>query len=267
MAGDYRWLAFGCTHAPITDEKAWLWIVKQIDDYQPDFIIHLGDFLEGKAASRWDKDPRHKWRLNDEFNAFGEQVNQINLVAPKSKKFLLYGNHDSNLLHEFHRLDDDAKGLALERWERMQHEELKGWTLPCSCYGHDQYFRLGQITFQHGGNTGKAQTQSHLFKQAVEYGVPFGLHVSAHTHAPVSPKQFQHLDIHLPYWVANVGTLADWDQMHYMNRASRSLWGRGLVRGTVSKGSVDQRCAAYARPQWTAELLVHSYASRNRFAA
>ena len=265
MAESYRWLAFGCTHAPITDEKAWLWLIKQIDDYQPDFIVHLGDFLEGKAASRWDKDPRHKWRLNDEFNAFAEQVRDLNIVAPRAKKVLLYGNHDSNLLHEFHRLDDDAKGLAQERWEQIQREELNGWAIPCSHYGHDQYFRLGQITFQHGGNTGKARTNSHLYKQAIAYGVPFGLHVSAHTHAPVPVEQMQWLDQPLPYWVANTGTLADWDQMFYMNRASRSLWGRALVRGTVSRPSVDQYKSFYKEPQWTAELLVHSWASRNRF--
>ena len=265
MAGDYRFITYGCAHSPIVHPGAWRWLLKEIDDYQPDFVIDLGDFLEGKAASRWDKDPRHKWRLNDEFNCFAERATQINIVAPKAKKVLIYGNHDSNLLHEFHRLDEDAKGLVAERWERLQNEELKGWSIPCSHYGHDQYFRLGQITFQHGGNTGKAQTQSHLFKQAVEYGVPFGLHVSAHTHAPVAPKQFQHLDIHLPYWVANVGTLADWDQMFYMNRASRALWGRGMVRGTVSRSSVDKSESAFTKPKWTAELLVHSWASRNRF--
>jgi predicted phosphodiesterase len=265
MPEPYKWLAFGCTHAPITDEKAWLWLIKHIDEYQPDFIIHLGDFLEGKAASRWDKDPRHKWRLNDEFNAFGEQVTQINLVAPKAKKILLYGNHDSNLLHEFFRMDDDAKGLAVERWERMQNEELKDWKIPCSHYGHSQYFRLGQVTFQHGGNTGAAHTDNHLTVQSIEYGVPFGLHVSAHTHAPVAPKQGRLGQAWLPYWVANTGTLVDWEHSYFMERKSKASWGKGLIRGTVSRPSVDQYKSFYKEPQWTAELLVHSWESRNRF--
>jgi hypothetical protein len=99
----------------------------------------------------------------------------------------------------------------------------------------------------------------------VEYGVPFGLHVSAHTHAPVAVTQGELSKYYLPYWVANVGTGMDWEQAGYMERASKHKWGRGLVRGTVSRASVTQYKSLYKSPQWEAELLVHSYASRNRF--
>jgi hypothetical protein len=52
--------------------------------------------------------------------------------------------------------------------------------------------------------------------------------------------------------------------MFYMDRASKSLWSRGLVRGTVSKHSATKHNSAYTKPQWTAETLFHSFAG-NKF--
>jgi hypothetical protein len=64
--------------------------------------------------------------------------------------------------------------------------------------------------------------------------------------------------------VAYVGTGMDWKQANYMERASKAQWGRGLVRGTVGKYSVNKRESWFGTRHWTAELLVHSWASKNR---
>jgi predicted phosphodiesterase len=263
MAEPYKWLAFGCTHAPITDEKYWLWLLKQIDDYQPDFLIHLGDALEATGASRWEVKENQNPCVLHEFHVFEEQVKNLNTVAPKAKKVFIYGNHDSNLLHE-ERVPKGMRKMVQHYWSEIQDGVMKDWHFPCHTYAHDQFYRLGQITFQHGGNTGTAHTDNHLFTQAVEYGVPNGLHVSAHTHAPVAPKQARLGGSWLPYMVANVGTGMDWKQANYMERASKAQWGRALVRGTVGKYSVNKRESWFGTRHWTAELLVHSWASKNR---
>lgn len=258
-----RWIAFGCTHQPIAHKGFQEWKLKQIEEFKPDFVIELGDMFEGLAASRWGKHPDHKWMVTDEFDAVESYIEAINQVAPDAKKIFLFGNHDSNLLHEPHRVTDDTRALINLRWFQLLDGALSSWKIPTKAYAHDAKFRLGQITFQHGGNTGKAQTLSHLHKQGIEYGVPYGLHVSAHTHAPVAVTQMQWLDQPLPYWVANVGTGADWEQMHYMNRASRGLWGRAIVRGEVSPRSTNSN-SAYTAPQWSAETVFHSFANQNR---
>lgn len=260
MAEAYKWLAFGCTHAPITDEKYWLWLINQIDEFRPDFLIHLGDALEATGASRWEVKENQDPCILNEFVVFSEQVKNLNLIAPKAKKIFLYGNHDSNLLHE-ERVPKGMRKLVQHYWSEIQDGVMKDWVFPCAKYGHRQYFRLGQITFQHGGNTGKARTNSHLYKQAIAYGVPNGLHVSAHTHAPIEVEQMQWLDQPSPYWIANVGTGMDWEKAGYMERASQELWGGALVRGTVSRNSVDKREGWFAKPQWSAETVIFSKAS------
>jgi hypothetical protein len=261
---DLKWLAFGCTHAPITHQGYWEWLLDNIAEFQPDYLIHLGDGLEAQIASRWGKDPRHDWKLSDELREFESQIGILNALVPKAKKVFLYGNHDSNLLHGHDRLNEETQALVAEKWEQIRNGVMSDWLIPNDYYRHESYWRLGQITFQHGCNTGKAQIHSHLHKQGVQYGVPYGLHVSAHTHSAVAVHQMVWLDQPMPYWVANVGTGADWDRMFYMDRASKSLWSRGLVRGTVSKHSATKCNSAYTKPQWTAETLFHSFAG-NKF--
>jgi len=264
---DYKFLAYGCPHEPITHKDYREWLFKNIEDYQPDYIVNLGDWFEGLGGKKWDKHPSETWLILNEFDAVRKHAQRLNEICPNAKKVFIFGNHDSNLLHEPHRMDDETRAFVSREWFNMLETDLKGWIIPCKQYAHNEFFRLGQITFQHGCNTGRGQANTHLAKQAIAYGVPYGLHVSAHTHAPAPVTQIRFLDIHTPYWFANVGTGADWEKMHYMNRASKDLWGRGLLRGTVSRRSVDQRKAFYSSPQWQAELLVHSYASANRFIA
>ena len=181
-----------------------------------------------------------------------------------AKKVFIWGNHDSNLLHENGRMLEDIRAAVTKEWGALRDGILKDWKIVGNCYSHDSVFRLGQVTFQHGCVTGKSQNLSHLHKQGVQYGVPHGLHVSAHTHSAVAVSQMQWLDQPMPYYVANTGTGADWEKMYYMNRASKALWSRGLVRGTVSESAVRNNDHHFASPQWTAETLFHSHASQHK---
>lgn len=257
-------MSFGCEHYPINCPEFEEWKLAQIERHKPNFIVLHGDMFDGLAATRWDKHPKQDWTVAKEFEKVSAYIDKINKAAPKAKKVFLYGNHDSNLFHEPNRMDENLRALILMNWHQIQTGKMADWVFPTERYKHNAYYRIGQITFQHGGNTGKAQTHSHLHKQGVEYGVPYGLHISAHTHAPVEVSQMRWLDQYLPYWVANVGTGADWDQMFYMDRSSMSLWGRAIVLFEVSKNSALKSNSAYTKPQWSAETIFHSFANGNR---
>jgi hypothetical protein len=132
--------------------------------------------------------------------------------------------------------------------------QLKGWKI--IPYGHDKKFQLGQITFQHGCQTNVNAGRD----QAMLYGVPYGLHVSAHTHRPVPPEL-----IMLPGQVpcfgmhhANVGTGADWEKMNYIQRSKHATWGRAVL---IFEVNCKQRRSMFASKQWRADLLIHSMAN------
>lgn len=261
-----KWLAFGCIHAPITHEGYWDWLLKQVNDFQPDIIVNLGDWFEGKAAKRWPEHPSETWDLAHEFKQVARQAAEINEIAPNSARYWLFGNHCDNVFNEPHRLHKDVQPLVRD-WQAINPygiaDALKDWKVTAK-YGHDIKLRLGPLTFQHGCQTGKGIPQSHLKDQAYAYARPFGLHVSAHTHEPVPVTQCRERSCWLPYWYANVGTGADWDRMHYMDRLSKQAWGRGCVLGEVNPDTIKHRRAAFSSREWDAETRVHSYFAESR---
>ncbi|RYG40214.1 hypothetical protein EON79_22995, partial [bacterium] len=250
-------------HAPTTHPGYWQWALQKISEFDPHILVNGGDWFEGLAASRWPKTPEQDWFVRKEFVTVSEQADDLAQAAPNAKKYWQRGNHDSNLLDEPHRLTDEMKAYVGELRNDLFTGPLKSWTVGGK-YGHDEKLRLGPITFQHGCATGRGIPESHLKDQAYAYCVPWGLHLSVHTHAPVPVTQARERSSWLPYWFANAGTGMDWSKAHYMERASKEAWGRGLVLFEVNEASVKNRKPHYAAREWSCELLTHSFASQNR---
>jgi len=253
-----RILNFTDNHAPLTHKPWWDWVLAQIEDFKPDWIVNTGDWLEGKPSKRFAHHSDETWSALDEIRALCEQAEAVNRVAPDAKKVWLWGNHDDNALGDLpERVPDDLKPLM--NWRNIRGTEaLEQWAIH-ETYSHEYRYRLGPIVFQHGCEVSKDGLRS-LKDQAYQYGVPNGLHVSGHTHKPVPVTRCEERSISLPYWVVNAGTGADWERMHYMDRCSKQKWGRGCVLIETTEASVRDSKSAYAKPQWSAELRVHSMA-------
>lgn len=252
-----KFLAFSCQHQPTTHVGYQEWLLEQIRVHKPDVIVNLGDWYEGLAASRWPKHPTQVWTLFDEHRAVAKQAREINEVAPTAKRWWLYGNHDSNLFNEPHRIPEDLKPAV--QWRAMPEicKPLFEWDV-LDVYSHRSKRRLGPVTFQHGTDLQQSAEKDNSY----HYGTPFGLYVAGHTHRPLRVTQCRERKALLPYWYANVGCGMDFEKAaHYMNRASMNLWGRACIIGDCA--GADQRRTAYASRQWDAEVLVHSMSNPN----
>lgn len=243
-------LAFGCTHLPIHSEQFRQWRLEQIREYNPDYVVNLGDWIECKFGSRWPSD--HKFDARREFHALKADAEDIRNAASKAKLVWVHGNHCDNW-NQPGRLPEDLRTLVGEYQELLLPEVMSDWIhVP---YGHDQFYRIGQVTFQHGCQTNVNAERD----QSLLFGVPYGLHVSAHTHRPVditAVKVNQHHIFGMYY--CNVGTGADWNQMHYMDRLNKENWGRAIVKIEAN----DQPGKHYyAKRNWEAEFIRHSVKS------
>lgn len=237
-------IAFGCTHMPISDPKTVAWRSAQVEEYQPEVIVHLGDWLDADAASRWPNE--HDWTLKDEYRAVADDMRHLQKLVPKAKRVWLLGNHDDNLRAP-NRIPKKLREVC--SWEQdpdMQAAITDGdWKIVP--YSHRAMYRIGQVTFQHGAQTNLNAERD----QCLLYGVQHGLHVSAHLHRPreitrvVLPGK-----VPLPYWYANVGCEADWSKMEYVQRASIALWGSGLMKLRINAA---QRRSSFASVQWAAD--------------
>lgn len=255
----FRVVAYGCSHEPICHPGYFQWLLKTIEEVKPHYIYNLGDLYEGIAGSRHTKDPRHNWSLMDEHRAVAKHIKAINEVAPHASKYWLYGNHDDNLFGvHADRLPEDLRELANWQTHEFVAKELSGWRVK-ETYKHGARVYLGQLSFGHGCPVGGSSAKD----EAYSYGVPYGLDVRSHTHRPEAVTQAKERQVLLPYSYCNVGTGADWEKMHYMDRQSKLLWGRGCLVAEVNCAGEGREVRA--SKNWDAEVLVHSYANEGRF--
>ena len=213
-------------------------------------MVNLGDWHDSAFASRWENE--EDWDSETEFKATAEDAQQLNDAAPRAKFIYLEGNHEDNM-RQPGRIPKPLRASIAERRNTLIDPHTQHWKI--IPYAHDSFYRLGQITFQHGCQTNVNAERD----QAILYGTPFGLHVSAHTHRPKPPTLIE-LPGKVPCFGAhycNVGTGADWEQMRYIQRSNHAMWGRGLM---VIEAKV-KRMDWFKKKMWNAELLIHSMAS------
>lgn len=105
-------LLWGDTHVPFHD-PAVLSIVQAVaEDMEPDFLVHMGDLLDCRMLSRFDKDPERKESQQDEIDAARKHLATMKLASPKSRFILLEGNHEDRLRRGLWSLDGPAAILA-----------------------------------------------------------------------------------------------------------------------------------------------------------
>jgi len=255
----FKFAALSCLHAPITHKGYFEWVLKQLEEFKPDVFVNLGDWYEGLAGTRHARDPRHNWTLMDEHRHVEAQARAINEVIPNAHKVWLAGNHDDNAfgIHA-DRIPPDLREVACWRANAGVSEALSRWHV-IDEYKHGTRWYLGSVSFGHGCPVTDASAKD----EAYTYGVPYGLDIRGHTHRPERVTQCRERKALLPYWYANPGCGADWEKMHYMDRQSKVLWGRGMVVGECLANGLKEGRKAYAARNWDAEVIIHSWAHPN----
>lgn len=256
MSNWLKVIAFGCTHHPVSDAENTEWRNRQIAEFQPDVVVHMGDWMDADAASRWPNE--HEWTLQDEYDAVAADARTINRLVPDAKKVWIMGNHDDNL-ESPNRIPKKLRDVCSWRNYSPLLYELSSWKI--IPYGHRlKYednkwlggYRIGQVTFQHGAEAGSSADMD----QAVLYGVENGLWVGSHTHRPLPVQQaIMRNKIPLRYWFCNVGCGADWDKMEYVRRSNIARWGHGLL-----KLHVNPARSAFSSRQWEGEVVIRKMA-------
>lgn len=225
MADTAKFVAFSCTHCPVQDEKAIEWLIKQIEDVKPDYVVHLGDLFEADAASRFPSET--DWDLREEFDEGQNLLRNIRGAGGSDCTYvMLEGNHDL-AVRDQNRIDKKLRSLC--DWRDLP--EMDNWVIGaeyvfCRKRG---VFRLGQVSFSHGFECGANAGN----QQSVYLAEEYGLLVWGHSHRPEQVQQTMWTKTRpLRYWHCNAGTMADMDR-EYMRRKRKQMWGQACVVGEV----------------------------------
>lgn len=218
----YKVVSFSCTHFPLVDQAAADFALDVIRRERPTHIVHHGDLLEAKAASRFPSEDR--WTLKEEYLAANRFLADVRKAARRGVELVfLEGNHDKNI-RDRGRLSPEIRELCDYR-ESDHLKELKRWQWFPYVYSSEGVFRLGQTSWAHGYESGVNGDEA----QAIRLGIPNGLMVLGHTHRPTHLTRAKKGRLNLPFWHINCGTLRDMGSAHYMERNPRDLWGQGVV--------------------------------------
>lgn len=249
-------VAFSCTHCPVQDKQAIKWLCSQIADFKPDVLVHLGDWMEADAASRWPSEETYS--LEEEIAEADRVAVEIHDAAPEAERVWLLGNHDKNILDKG-RIDGKVRSMCDFRRPQFDdsgeqiNKNLLGWKIVadyhyCRTRG---VVRFGQVTLAHGYEAGTKADENH----SVLLGCPMGLYVGGHTHRPTHVTQaIKSAGVPLPYWYANAGCLRDLSP-HYMRRQRGFQWGHGCVLIEADTRVGPHKSLRMSR-RWTAETKI-----------
>jgi hypothetical protein len=125
---------YGDTHFPYQDEKALRVVQGIVKSVKPTVLVNDGDLVDCWQISRFDKDPTRKDSLQDNIDEAREHLAEMALLAPKTRRVLLEGNHESRLTRTIWGLEGAARELPKLRafnqamtWPKLLETQAIGW--------------------------------------------------------------------------------------------------------------------------------------------
>lgn len=239
MAGK-TFLAFGCLHNPITDPGFFDFLIRRVTEFQPDYLINLGDFIDMDALASFAGSKRP---LYLDFDAAKESLTRLNDAAPQAHKVLLQGNHEERLWRWEHEHIREA--MSYLRWP-----EMKTWKHIEYVNGPAGRFNLGQVVFAHGHSVSfvACKTEAHYATNQQ------GLYVHAHTHRPHPVHEYRFGQTLAHKYHCNVGTGIDEVEVKkgYMKTKRSVEWGAAILTGEA-----DTKRLVDTKPNWTAKYELY----------
>jgi hypothetical protein len=186
--------------------------------FEPTTVVSMGDFIDCFSVSKYSKSPTRALGLDEEVASANAVLDEIDRIAPKSRRIYIAGNHEDRLQRY---LQDKAPELfAFIDIPKLLRLESRGWEY----VPYKECIRLGKLNLTHDvGSAGRYNA----YRALDTFQAPV---VTGHTHR-------------LSYVVegdatggtqvsAQFGWLGDVEQIDYMHRVqAKRNWTSGFGYG------------------------------------
>jgi hypothetical protein len=139
-------------HFPFQDEDARSLALQIVSDFAPDLLICGSDGVDFYSISKFDKDPKRPFLLQDEINAWRAGMREWIDAAPAARKVFIPGNHEDRLRRYIWRHPEMA-GLDVVQLHNLLGLGLLGIEseerVIGENYGHSEVI-VGPLTVKHG---------------------------------------------------------------------------------------------------------------------
>lgn len=207
-------------HCPYNDKRATELMFDAMQDFKPDTVVIMGDFVDCLAVSHWSKDPRRVSSLEHEAGVAKAYLDRIEA----KKKIYIAGNHEDRLQRYVQEKAPEL--LFANDIPRLLGLKERGWEyIP-----YKAYTTIGKMHLTHDvGSAGRYNVFKTLdtFQSSV---------ITAHTHRlgyVVEGDATGGCQVSAQY-----GWLGDVEQVDYMHRINaRRNWVLGFGYGYHDKGT------------------------------
>jgi len=213
------------THFPYHDKRAWHTILRAIETWKPDEVIHLGDAMDFYSVSSHSKNPRRIQRLATELQIGNTELDTLQLAAGNCTVVFLEGNHETRLARYLAQHAAALDGL-LEIPDLLKLESRK-WEF----YPYQEVYSVGKWNFVHDlGKSGLGATKSAV----QDFG---GNVVIGHTHR----AQVEYMGETRPrgktHCAVSSGWVGDYSKIDYRSRATaRKEWQHAFTTVRIADG-------------------------------
>ena len=216
-------MAVSCTHGHLADPRATGAMLKFRAAYNPQTVLHLGDFTDMAAlragARRDSDDPDHAESMADDLLA------GLSFLRELEPTVIHLGNHEDRLCglaHSGNAVIAYAAGQVLGRIDDAA-KEMKAKIVPYDGLRPSACTQLGDTLFLHGVIFSQSAARDHA--ETLQHHCVFG-----HTHrVAMEPSRTQR-----PCIGYNIGCGIDLTVGYAKNRRATSAWGHGFAYGEYS---------------------------------
>lgn len=199
-------------HAPYQDKETMKTVYKFLEYIMPDAIVLGGDIIDFYAVSKFDKDPRRAFKLQEEINEGKKILNKIRSICPNSKIYYLEGNHEERM-GKYLKKHPELYGL-----DALKIESLLGLEELDIEYQRELLLK-DELLLKHGNYVYKFNANKELDSEGISG-------VSGHKHATQS-MSYTGRNGTLSWY--SVGHLSDIEQIDWLRGTANWQQGLGLI--------------------------------------
>lgn len=209
------------THAPYHDERAVRVVEHVVNDWQPEIIVVLGDWLDNLAVSGHEPAKVIERNLKREVAVAATRLE--GLTRGVAQRHFVMGNHETRLERFIAKKAPELAGM-LDIEDMLC---LGKWT---SVTQYNETLRLGKLNITHdvgkaGQNAHRSAAQSYMGSTIIGHTHRMGYDVIGRQAGP-------------PIVAAMFGWLGDYTEVEYLHRAEAKRWPLGFGIGRMEPSGV-----------------------------
>lgn len=242
--GQYTVMIGSDIHFPFEDKKAVKIFLEVVSEYQPEFIVLMGDIIDVYELSSYSKNPLRSHNLKFEVDSTKEFFKTLRSAVPNSRILFMAGNHEARFSKYITSRAPELASLEILNTkyilelDKFNIEYVKG-----DLKIGDMVFIHGSYVASHAGGTAKKNLDNmgisnicgHIHRVGVVHKTTWEKEYVAIENGTLASRSQEYLGGSVPNWQQSF-TVLNYMDNEFWYEIVHIKSGKGFFRGKFYKG-------------------------------